>query len=202
VRGLGSIDSLLEALREEVEEELSRIKEELEADVARLRHASEIDPVILPDRDARLESARREAAEDSARQDWADRRAALEDREAWIARIVAEGQTQFARGEEKADRRDTLEGWIDEAVERLPGDTFEVVLSTDDAALFEKAPRPVPSGTAARREIRMIADANAPPGSCLARTPEGRASFDNGFAARSRRFESAWRAALAEIYGS
>lgn len=202
MKALGSVDSLLEALREEVEEEVSKIRQELEAETAGLRHASESDPVVVSDRLARLESARRQAAEAGARQDWADRRAALEDREAWIGRVVAEGRSRFAAAAANADRRDVLSRWIDEAVERLPGDDFEVVLSPEDAALFPASPSTARSSPSRSRSVRIVTNDQAPAGSCLGRTPDARASFDNGFEARCRRFESAWRSVLAEIYGS
>lgn len=201
MKALGSVDSLLEALREEVEEEVSKTRQELEAETAGLRHASESDPIVVSDRPARLESARRQAAEAGARQDWADRRAALEDREAWIGRVVAEGRDRFTAAVAAADRRDVLSRWIDEAVERLPGDDFEVVLSPEDAALFPASPSTARSSPS-RSSVRIVTDDQAPAGSCLARTPDARASFDNGFEARCRRLESAWRSVLAEIYGS
>jgi vacuolar-type H+-ATPase subunit E/Vma4 len=202
MKALGSTESLLEALREEVEEELAKIRTELDSEIGRQRRASEADPVALPDRETRLESARHDASEESSRQDWADRRAALEDREAWIVRVVSESGAQFVGSDDRAERRELLARWIGEGVEHLSEGVLEAVLSAEDAALFAEAPLQARAARATPRELRIVSAAALPRGSCVVRTVDGRASFDNGLAARSRRFESVWRSALAEIYGS
>jgi vacuolar-type H+-ATPase subunit E/Vma4 len=189
-------------VRQEVEEEVARIREETERESERLKRARESEPVEVPDRALRLESARREAAERLAREDWADRRAALEDREAWIAEAERQGLATLARPEATADRADLLLRFIGEALERLPGETFEVMLAPGDRASLNGDTGLRLASVRGEREIVLKADDSARPGACLVRTGNGKTSFDNGLEARARRFENTCRAALAEIYGS
>jgi len=202
VKALGSVASVVEAVREDVEEELARIREETERESERLKRARESEPVDVPDRAIRLESARREAAERLAREDWADRRAALEDREAWIAEAELQGLAELAAPEAAAERGQLLARFIGEALERLPGQTFEVTLAPGDRALFNGDGGRRLASVSGEREIVLKTDEAARPGACLVATGNGKTSFDNGLEARARRFENACRAALAEIYGS
>jgi vacuolar-type H+-ATPase subunit E/Vma4 len=202
VRVLGSVPSVVEAVREEVDEEIARLREESERESERLKRARQADPVEVPDRAIRLESARREAAERLAREDWADRRAALEDREAWIAEAELQGFAALARPEAAAERGELLLRFIAEALERLPGETFEVTLAPGDRALLDGDAGRRLASVRGEREVVLKPDESARPGACLVCTGDGKTSFDNGLEARARRFESSCRAALAEIYGS
>jgi vacuolar-type H+-ATPase subunit E/Vma4 len=202
VRVLGSAASVVEAVREEVEAEIARIREDTERESERVKRAREAESVEVPDRAIRLESARREAAERLAREDWADRRAALEDREAWIAQAEAQGLAALARPEAAAERGDLLARFIGEALERLPGEAFEVMLAPDDRELLNGDGGRKLASVSGGREIVLKPDDSASPGTCLVRTANGKTSFDNGLEARARRFETSCRAALAEIYGS
>lgn len=202
MRALGSVASVVEAVREEVEEEIARIREETERESERLKGVRETEPVEVPDRAIRLESARREAAERLAREDWADRRTALEDREAWIAQAEQQGLAALVRPEAAPERGELLARFIGEALERLPGETFEVTLAPGDRALLNGDEGRRLASVRGEREIVLKPDESARPGACLVRTANGKTSFDNGLEARARRFESSCRAALAEIYGS
>ena len=189
-------------MREEVGEQLARIREETERESERLKLAREADPVEVPDRAIRLESTRREATERLAREDWADRRAALEDREAWIAQAELQGLAALVRPEAAPERGELLLRFIAEALERLPGGTFVVTLAPGDSVLLNGDEGRRLASVRGEREIVVKPDESARPGACLVRTANGKTSFDNGLEARARRFESSCRSALAEIYGS
>ena len=194
--------AVVEALREEAEGEVQRIAHETQERVARLRASAGGEPADLPDRGPRLAAARREAAELLAQEAGADRRAMLEEREAWIGRIVAEGLRRLESPEPAAERRDSLARLAAEAAASLPGEASEIVVAPADAALLDEAWCKDVAKAAGKKVVRVVADAGRRAGGCLARTPGGKVSFDNGYEARARRFEPVWRAGLAEIYGS
>ena len=95
---LGSPASLVAAIREEAAAEAERIQESTTAELAAIRAESAATIVALPDRDARIAAARRENEERIARQEWDGRRAVIEQREAWIARVVAKASEQWNVG--------------------------------------------------------------------------------------------------------
>ena len=202
MKSLGSVAAVVEALREEAESEVQRIARETEERIAGLRASAGSEPADLPDRGPRLAAARREAAELSAQEAWADRRAMLEEREAWISRIVAEGLRRLEAPEPPAERRDLLARLAAEAAGCLPDEACEIVVAPADAALLDEAWCKEVAKAAGKKIARVVSDAGRRAGGCLARTEGGKVSFDNGFEARARRFEPAWRAGLAEIYGS
>ncbi len=199
---LGSVASLVEAVRQDAEDEASRIRQEAETEAERLRRSGQGEPAGIPDRETRLESARREAAELLAREDWADRRAALEEREEWMARAAEEGLAALRRPEAAPERRELLARFVGEALEKLPGESFEVSVAEADAGLLDEEACRRLAATCGKGAIAVRADASSASGACLVRAVEGKASFDNGLEARGRRFAAAWRAALAEIYGA
>ena len=202
MRSLGSVTAVVEALREEAEGEVQRIAHETEERISQLRASAGGEPPDLPDRGPRLAAARREAAELSAQEAWADRRAMLEEREAWIGRIVAEGLGRLEAPEPDPERRSLLARLATEAAAFLPGEVCEIVVAPADAALLDDAWCKEVAKAAGKKIVRVVADAGRRAGGCLARTEGGKVSFDNGFQARARRFEPAWRVGLAEIYGS
>ncbi len=83
----------------------------------------------------------------------------------------------------------------------MPGDAVEIAVNEADAPLLTEAFRSELARRAGRREVRLAADRLETAGGCVVRTEDGRASFDDTFEARARRFETAWRAAVAEIHG-
>ena len=198
---LGSVASLVEAVRQEAEEQAARVRQEAETEADRLRRSRQGEPAGVPDREARLESARRAAAELAAKEDWADRRAALEEREEWMTRAAAEGLAALRSLQAAPERRELLARFVGEALEKLPGESFEVSVAEADAGLLDEETCRRLAAAGGKGAIAVRADASASPGSCLVKTGDGKASFDNGLAARARRFTAAYRAALAEIYG-
>jgi vacuolar-type H+-ATPase subunit E/Vma4 len=201
VKLLGSVASLLEAVREEVGSEVARIRLETEEQEQATRDAAARERIELPGRAERLAEERRKAAELLAREDWADRREALEQREAFAAEAARRGLERLARGQAPQERTEVLRRLACEAIPMLPGDVVEIVVNEADAALATDAFREELAGRTARREVRLSAGRLDTAGGCVVRTGDGRASFDNTFEARARRFETAWRAAVAEVHG-
>jgi vacuolar-type H+-ATPase subunit E/Vma4 len=194
----GSVASLLDALAEEADSEAAAIREEAAAEAALMKEHESSQPVDIPDGEVRLASARREAAEALAREDWEDRRAALEDREAWIQRAAGEGLARL-QGSEGLDPA-LLTRLVLEASRQMPGQRLSVLVPPanghgprDDR--WREAVR------AAGADLDSDAPAESRPASgCIVRTADGRALFDNTFEARARRLESLWRNRLVGIY--
>ena len=200
MRLAGSAASVVEALRDEAAAEIEALERSTEEEIRRLRAAAEEEPPPDAGGEARLQAARREAAERLARDDLADRRGALEERERWIARAAALGQERLAQIGDTAERRELLARLAREALASLPGDSFRISVSPADAPLIDADWQRAVAGPSRR----LAVSSEAPPaaGGCLACTEDGRVSFDNGFAARARRFEAAWRAELARVFPS
>jgi len=200
VRLAGSPESVVEAIRDEAAAEIETLERATRDQIRRLGEAADEEPSSDPRATVLLAAARREAAETMAREDLADRRESLEERERWIARAAAEGAARLARAGGDGPRRELLERLAIEAIESLPGDAFEICVLPGDVALCDEAWRRRVAG--ASRTIAVRVDDPPEGGGCSARTADGRVSFDNGFAARARRFEAAWRAELARILPS
>ncbi len=197
---LGSVASVLEAVREDVDAEVARIRRETEDRERSARDAAAGKRIELQGRTERLGEERRRAAELLAREDWADRREALEQREAFVAEACRQGLERLAQGSTPEDRAEVLKRLIVEAVETLPAGAVEIAVGEGDAALLT-GPLLADLERRAGRRMRLSADRLAGAGGCVVRTDGGRASFDNTFEARSRRFETAWRTAVAEVHG-
>lgn len=198
MRALGSIDSVVVAIQEDARAEVERIVSEAAPAIARLREEDARLPVVVSDADVRVAAARRGARERLAEQDWGDRQAALTAREAWIARVVAEGQRRLgAMGQ--GLRRQELLRLASEAVARISGDSAELLVPAADAALADEAFR-AELGAASGKAITVTAVTDLPGGGCIARSADGRTSYDNTYTARARRFESYWRLALGELF--
>ena len=200
MKTFGSVASLVEAVREEVEAEVSRIRRETEETERRQSDAAAREGIELPDRGERLAEERRKSAELLAREDWADRREALERREAFAAE-AARRSLEALRTGPAADRAEVLGRLAREAIERVPGDVLEIAVNAADAALLTEEFRSDLARRTGRREVRLAADRLETAGGCVLRTADGRTSFDDTFEARAKRFETAWRSAVAEIHG-
>jgi vacuolar-type H+-ATPase subunit E/Vma4 len=91
-----------------------------------------------------------------------------------------------------------LAGYAREAIIRLPGRVVEVVVSASDVALLGPEWCAAVAADAGRDDVRVVS--GRVDGGCIVRTPDGRASFDNTYSGRARRFQASWRSALADIY--
>jgi vacuolar-type H+-ATPase subunit E/Vma4 len=198
MRLAGSPESVVEAVRDEAASEIEALDRETHDQIRRLESAAEEEPASDPRAEVLLSEARRQAAETLAREDLADRRESLTERERWIEKAAAEGAARLARGGEGGPRQKLLARLAREAIESLPGDAFEVRVAPADVALCDEAWQREVAGPG--RSVKVRCDDPPEGGGCSARTADGRVSFDNGFAARARRFETAWRAELARIF--
>lgn len=202
MRVTGSVAAVIAAVRDEVGAEVEKLERQTLQQLARLQAEATDESVSLPDREARLAAARREAQSRLARDQWQGTREMIEEREKWIERVVAAGHTKLGELETIAQRCADLLRLASDGIERLPGRNFEVVVAATDAAILDQRWCQTVAGEGSGRQLRTATDGTIPSGSCIVRTADGKVSFDNSFPARAERFQSAWRAALGEIYES
>lgn len=197
----GSVASVIAAVHDEATAQIEALDQEVAVQLERLRLDEASEPAGGSDREARLAAARREARERLAREDWRDARAALEEREGWIGRVVEQARQHLTEPLSARAQRSYLAQLVREALQRLPGDSFTVTVSAADAALLDDGwCRDLAAG-AGKQALRVVVDP-AVAGGCIVGTADGKASFDNTFPARARRFEAVWRAALGALYGA
>jgi vacuolar-type H+-ATPase subunit E/Vma4 len=201
VKALGSVASVAEAVREEAEREVERIRREADEGIAHLEAESERVDVTPVDREARLAAERREVSTRLAAEDSEDRRAALEEREAWTRRAIRLGNERLADDRDAASRRELLLALAVEASERLPSDDLEIAVSRSDASLLDAAFLDELARRSGKRPVPRKADGDLPENGCVVSAAGGKVLSDNSLEARARRFESAWRRELTEIYG-
>lgn len=202
MRILGSVAAVVAAVRDDVGAEIEKLERDTRQQLAHLQAQEASDLVRIPDRDARLAAAGREAQSRLAREEWQGTREALEEREKWIERVVAAGRQSLGEHQAIGPRRACLARLARDGLERLPGESFEIVVSAADAAILDAAWCQEVIGDGTGRRLRVTADGTVLDGGCIVRTADGKVSFDNSFQARSERFQSAWRTALGEIYES
>jgi vacuolar-type H+-ATPase subunit E/Vma4 len=196
MKGLGSVAAVVAAIREDADAEVEAIDRDATASIAAL-------PALpregaTPEDVAEIAAARERARIADAHEDWEDARAALSDREAWIARAVEAGRCRLRALDTAAVRRDHLAALAREAIERLPAERLEIVVSNADASLLDddwKRDAFAPADAA-----RLSIAVDGADGGLVARTADGRVQFDNTWAARADRLHATWRAALADLY--
>ena len=113
---LGSPASVIAAIREDAVAEAERLRETTAAELAAIRAEAASFTVAIADREERLQTARRAAEERLARQEWEGRRAAIEQREAWIGRVIATARERFA----------ITDALVQDARSHLPPGPFQV----------------------------------------------------------------------------
>lgn len=172
---LGSAASVIAAIREEAAAEVERIEQTTSADIAVINEEAKTKSVAIADRDEQLSAARRANQERLAQQEWDGRRAVIEQREAWIARVLARAHEHWRGGD-----RTQLQALVREAVTLVGDPHCEIAVAAIDRDNIENA------------KLADIA------GGCI--VTAGDVVFDNSFEARARRLESQWRNALAERY--
>jgi vacuolar-type H+-ATPase subunit E/Vma4 len=198
MKGWGSVASVLDALTGDADAEAAAIREQAAAEAARLQTQDAATPVVIPDREVRLAAARREAVEALAREDWEDRRAALEDREEWIRQAAAGGLARV-RGRGGLDPA-LLARLIAEARAHLPGGRLRVRLPPANGQAPGDAPWRETVEAAGAVVESDVADEELPRSGCVVVSEDGRALFDNSFEARARRLEAGWRTRLVGLY--
>jgi vacuolar-type H+-ATPase subunit E/Vma4 len=186
------------AIREDADAEVEAIAGRAVADVERIRALQTSDIVTIPDRESRLGTARRQAQMRLAQQDWEDTREAVANREEWIKRAIDLGQKVLVNHSDDQTQRERLAVLAAEGLARLPGRVCEVVVSDADLRLLGPDWRRDVTCANGRDDVHVTA--GPVDGGCIVRTPDGRMSFDNSYAARAKRFQAAWRSALARLY--
>jgi vacuolar-type H+-ATPase subunit E/Vma4 len=176
VQTLGSAESVIASIREDADAEVQRIEETTAAELATIRSEAASTSVDIADREERLAAERRASEDRVARQEWEGRRAAIEQREAWIARAVAEARQRWSGGDVNA--------LIREALAHMPGRDCEIAVHPRDRDGVN-----VPGVRITTADIA---------GGCIASAEN--VSFDNSYEARARRLEPDWRNALSRMY--
>lgn len=173
---LGSVASVIASIRDEAAAEA----EKLERDVPAIVRES----VVIADRDARIAAAHRANRERIAQQEWQLRRAMIEQREAWMERVLTEAHRRWPAMDEQS-----LVALAREALERIPGPTCQLAVRDDHMDLARSIKQPGKEITVTRGNIA---------GGCV--VVSGGVAFDNSFEARERRLEPEWRRALNALY--
>jgi hypothetical protein len=188
----GSAAAVVAAVRDDAAAERERLERDTEATLDALTRSAAGVPVVA-DGGERVDAARRAAAEARAAEDWEDIMTAAADRDAWITAVAAEGRRAIAAGPDAAA---WLEQVAREAAAGLPGDACVLVVPAAQLAgaqvWCERVARDL------RKTIRI--EAGEVTAGCVARTPDGRVTFDNTVDARERRLRVEWRSAVARLY--
>lgn len=207
MKTLGSPAALAEAIRADAEAEVERVERELALALQALEREEGLGDEAPVDRASRLEAARREARELIAREDQEDRRDALEARETWMRSIVEEGERRIAATADPTERRERLARLAAEALRELAGarrglvEEAEILVPAADLPLLDEAwRRGVADAAGLPPAALAVSAAESLAAGCVARTRDGRVSFDNSLAARARRLEPVWRSALADLW--
>jgi vacuolar-type H+-ATPase subunit E/Vma4 len=195
MKAWGSSASVIAALGDDAAAEVERLERDAAAALERLR-ASPAPGGGGPDPAPRLAAARRAAADLEADEDWQDIVAAAADRDAWIASIVDQGRRAIAGAPDVLAWTAAL---AEDAARALPGS--DCIVSVPAAVLpqIDDAWR---GGVERRSGKRVTLEAAPFAAGCMARTPDGRITFDNRLDAREARTLPQWRAALARTYES
>jgi vacuolar-type H+-ATPase subunit E/Vma4 len=193
---LGSIDAVVLAVQEDARAEVDTIERDLAAAIARLRAAAP--PAPAPDAAGRIAAARRLVRERIAAEDWADHQAALSDREAWIQRVMIEGERSLAALDPATRRADML-AFAREALDHLPPAPLELLVPAGDVAVAETLVREGAFAASGKGIARVAATSEIASG-CLVQTVGGHIRYDNSHRSRVKRFEAVWRARLCELY--
>ena len=197
MKPLGSVAALLAAIRDDAAAEAEVIQRDADAAVARTAADEAACPPSQAE-DRQLAVARDRARVRIAQEDWHDARDAIAERERWMARAIALGTAQLQERRTPPEVRVELAALAREAVARLPAGAIELLV---DAAVARDLDDEWLSALAARRgDDRITIVTAAVNGGCIARSADGRASFDNSYAARAERLQALWRAQLAAIY--
>lgn len=120
----GSAASVIAAIREDAAAEVERLEALTASELASIRREAETADVAVPDRETRLTAARHRNEERLAQQEWEGRRAVIEQREAWIARVIARAKERVIPEDE---RRARLTALIDEARQQLGRDDCRII---------------------------------------------------------------------------
>jgi vacuolar-type H+-ATPase subunit E/Vma4 len=198
MKPLGSVAAVVAAIHEDATVEVEGITRQVEADIARLHGDDAARAVTFAEGDMQIAAARERSRARLAQEDWLDSRAAIDEREQWLARVVELGQRRLERDQAPDFQKQRLARLAQECIGRLQSAAVEVVVSPADSSLLDETWQ-TQLITANQLESLRVSAGDIH-GGCLVRTQNGRASFDNTYPSRADRFRTAWRAALAELY--
>jgi vacuolar-type H+-ATPase subunit E/Vma4 len=195
MKALGSVAAVAAAILEDADAEVEAIGREAAASIAAM-------PAVPADgaapASAAVAAARERARIAVAQEDWEDARAALGSREAWVGRAVEAGRCRLRAPDTVSSRRNRLGALAREAIDRLPAESIEIVAAETDALLLDDGWKRATLTPA--EAVRVSIVVGSVDGGLIARTADRRVQFDNSWAARAERFQSTWRAALADLY--
>ena len=121
---VGSVDSVIAAIRDDAGAELEQLRTRAEQEIAQIRSLP-IEATDRGERERRIAAAHKHNEELLAQADWEERRRIMEAREEWIRRVVNRGREILATldGERLAAVNARL---IAEARASLPGEPDEI----------------------------------------------------------------------------
>ena len=197
MKALGSVAAVIAAIHEDGAAELETTEIETARAVSRMTAEGAAEAGSAPDTAGTLAAARDSVRTRLAQEDWEDARQALADREAWIARAVELGDKRVRDREDIQVIRERLASLAREGLERMPPGPVEIAVSAEDHAVLDDDWH-LALGAAAAHSVQVVTASIT--GGCVVRAASGRSTFDNTYAARAERLQSAWRGALADIY--
>jgi hypothetical protein len=193
MKAWGSTAAVIAALQDDAAAAGERLEREADTALAALQAAGAATP-DAPDPEPSLAAARRAVADLRADEDWQDAVDAATDRDAWIASIATQGRRTFAAAPEALAWTAAL---AREAVRQLPGSACVVTVPAGLSPAPDEGWR-VALEASTGRQITL--ERGSFDSGCVARTPDGRVTFDNRIEAREARMTTEWRGALARIY--
>lgn len=187
----GSVASVVAAIRDEAAAEVERIEQQGADDATRLRTDADNASVTIADRAEQLAGARRAVATELASIEWEGRRGVIEQREAWIAKVVRGASEQWTSD------RVTLTALAQDALANLPPLPCAIAVAQKDTIIADEAWCAELAHATGKPAVTLAPFAQIS-GGCVAIC--GDITFDNSIEARSRRLESEWRSALSRLY--
>jgi vacuolar-type H+-ATPase subunit E/Vma4 len=198
MKPLGSVAAVVAAIHEDASAEVDAITRQMDADIARLRAEDAARLVTFAEGDLQIAGARDRARARLAQEDWFDSRAAIDERELWLARVVDLGRRRLDVSVTPEQRKRQLARLAQESIERMHAVEVDIVVTHADAAILDERWRDALISATGLESIAVVGGDIG--GGCLVRSRDGRMSFDNTYPSRADRFRNVWRAALAELY--
>lgn len=192
MRAWGSADAVIAAVRDDAAAECERIERVSAQAIERLTEEARTRPTEI-DGSERLAAVRRADADADAAEDWEDAVTAAADRDAWVEAIAEAGRQALT---DATGAPAWLERLVRESVSHVPGPDCIVTVPHGLASVAAGWRDAIERATGRR----LVFEDGAFAAGCIARSADGRVTFDNTVAARERRSRTEWRAAVARLY--
>ena len=200
MKPLGSVAAVVAAVREDAQAEVDAVERDATEAVARFEDGPGAS-APGPEHAAAIVAARERARTRIAQEDWEDTRAALDERESWIAEVEALGRKRLlnarSNGRSYQARQQALVRLAVEGISRLPSGPVVIVVTADDAALLDETVRQHIERDNSSPITVVTRDVG---GGCIIQSADGRAVFDNTYDARIDRLQAQWRSSLLDLY--